>query len=134
MRIVTPYSSKQEDAIIAPASLTKVMSMYIVSDALKHEQIHADDRVTISKKAWQAEGSRMFLKEGSKVTVRELVNGVIIASGNDATIALAEYIAGSEESFADMMNIAAKNLGMTNTHFVNATGLPTQNIAPPHVI
>ena len=117
-------AEKNSEQILPPASLTKVMTMYIASEALKNGQIKATDKVHISKKAWQAEGARMFVKQGSNVEIKELINGIVIASGNDATIALAEHIAGSEDSFAEMMNITAQRLGMKNSHFVNATGLP----------
>ena len=117
-------AEKNADEVLPPASLTKVMTMYIASEALKNGQISPTDKVHISKKAWKAEGARMFVKPGSDVEIQTLINGIVIASGNDATIALAEHIAGSEESFADMMNMTAKRLGMEHSHFVNATGLP----------
>ncbi|MEE3003018.1 MAG: D-alanyl-D-alanine carboxypeptidase family protein [Pseudomonadota bacterium] len=120
-------AEKDSEKIMPPASLTKVMSMYVASEALKNGQIHLEDKVRVSKKAWQAEGARMFLNHGSRVEVEKLINGIVIASGNDATTALAEHIAGSEESFAEMMNITAERLGMHNSHFVNATGLPHKN-------
>lgn len=120
-------AEKNSDQRMPPASLTKLMTMYIVSSALKSGQIKLDDTVLISKKAWQTEGSRMFVKVGSEVPVRELVQGVVVASGNDAAVALAEHIAGTEEAFADMMNQQAKLLGMNNSHFVDSTGLPNPN-------
>lgn len=112
------------DQRVEPASLTKMMSMYVVDKELALGNIKLTDKVKISEKAWRMPGSRMFIEVGSRVSVEELINGVIIQSGNDATIALAEYVAGSEESFASLMNIYAENLGMRSTHFVNATGLP----------
>lgn len=120
-------AEKNSDQRMPPASLTKLMTMYIVSSALKSGQIKPDDKVLVSKKAWQTEGSRMFLKVGSEVPVRELVQGVVVASGNDAAVALAEHIAGTEEAFAEMMNQQAKILGMKNSHFVDSTGLPNPN-------
>lgn len=117
-------AEKNADKVLPPASLTKVLTMYVASEALQNGQIHLTDKVHISNKAWKAEGARMFVKPGSDVAIQTLINGIVIASGNDATIALAEHIAGSEASFADMMNITAKRLGMNHSHFVNATGLP----------
>ena len=109
---------------VEPASLTKVMTMYVVDHELKNKKIKLEDNVKISKKAWRAQGSRMFLEVGSEVPVEQIIKGIIIQSGNDASIAIAEHIAGSESAFADLMNAYAQMLGMTNTHFVNATGLP----------
>lgn len=117
----------------APASLTKLMSLYIISSALKNGSIHLDDKVRISTKAWKTDGSRMFVKAGDEVPVKDLLQGVIVASGNDATVALAEYIAGTEEAFTDMMNTQAKNLGMLDSHFVDSTGLPSpEQYSTPH--
>lgn len=115
---------KNADERMAPASLTKLMSMYIVSGALKSGAIHLDDKVIVSKKAWQTGGSRMFIKVNDEVPVRELIQGIVVASGNDATVAMAEYVAGSEESFSSMMNTAAQALGMKNSHFTDSNGLP----------
>ena len=120
-RILT---EKNSDERMPPASLTKLMTMYIISSALKHGEIKPDDKVLISKKAWKTEGSRMFVKVGSEVPVSELIQGVVVASGNDAAVALAEHIAGTEEGFADIMNQQAKILGMNNSHFTDSTGLP----------
>lgn len=117
-------ASKAMDTQIEPASLTKLMSLFIVAHALKTQQIHLKDTVLVSKKAWKAQGSRMFIKAGSKVSVQDLIYGVTVASGNDATIALAEHVAGTEASFVSLMNQVAQNLGMQHTHFANATGLP----------
>lgn len=117
-------AQKNSDERMAPASLTKLMSMYIISGALKNGQIHMDDKVRISTKAWKTEGSRMFVKAGDEVPVKELLQGIIVASGNDATVALAEYIAGTEEAFVALMNQQAQALGMKNSHFVDSTGLP----------
>lgn len=109
---------------IEPASLTKIMTGYVVISELKNGTIQLEDEVTISTKAWQMPGSRMFIEVGKKVTVQDLIKGMVIQSGNDASVALAEHVAGSEEVFAELMNRYAQSLGMANTHFVNATGLP----------
>lgn len=106
-----------------PASITKLMTAYVVFDSLKQELMSEDDRVTISRKAWKAEGSRMFAEVGTQVSVADLLRGMIIQSGNDAAIALAEHTAGSEESFADRMNQYAAKLGLKDTQYRNATGL-----------
>jgi D-alanyl-D-alanine carboxypeptidase (penicillin-binding protein 5/6) len=107
-----------------PASLTKMMLTYVVSNEIKGGNIKIDDKVRVSKKAWRAPGSRMFIEVNTQVSVEDLMKGVIVQSGNDASIALAEYVAGSEEAFASIMNEYARVLGMTGTHFVNSTGLP----------
>ena len=120
-------AEKNANEILPPASLTKVMTMYIAENAIKNHQISLDDEVFISRHAWEAEGARMFVKQGSKVKLSDIINGIVVASGNDATIALAEHIAGSEESFAEIMNKTAKKLGMTNSHFMNPTGLPNKD-------
>jgi len=107
-----------------PASLTKLMTAYVVFAALRAKTISPTQMVTVSTRAWKAEGSRMFIEPRTPVSVDDLLHGTIVESGNDSSIALAELVAGSEEQFAAMMNAEAKRLGMTNTHFVNATGLP----------
>lgn len=117
-------AQKDADTRLPPASLTKLMSLYIISSAIKNGQIHLDDKVRISTKAWKTEGSRMFVKAGDEVPVKDLLQGIIVASGNDATVALAEFIAGTEEAFTAMMNQQARLLGMNNSHFVDSTGLP----------
>jgi len=122
-KVITSYNA---DAPMPPASLTKMMTSYIATHELEKGNITEEDRVQVSIKAWKAEGSRMFIKEGDYVSVIDLLKGVIIQSGNDASIALAEYVAGSEDSFADLMNRYAIELGMENTHFNNATGLPSE--------
>jgi D-alanyl-D-alanine carboxypeptidase (penicillin-binding protein 5/6) len=109
---------------LPPASLTKIMTGYIATVELEAGRISMDDQVPISVKAWKTPGSRMFIREGTTVPLHDLLNGIIIQSGNDASIAVAEHIAGSESAFADMMNQQAVLLGMTDSHFVNATGLP----------
>lgn len=117
-------ASLKPDTPVPPASLTKIMTTYVVFQALKEGQITLDDEVTVSEKAWRMQGSRMFIEVGKKVRVEDLLLGVIVQSGNDASVALAEYVAGSESVFAEMMNQSAQALGMTSTHFVNSTGWP----------
>ncbi|PKO25460.1 MAG: peptidase [Betaproteobacteria bacterium HGW-Betaproteobacteria-8] len=112
------------DARVEPASLTKVMTAYLVFKALEKGHLKADQVVPVSTYAWKAEGSRMFIEPNRPVTVEELIHGVIIQSGNDASIALAEAVAGSEEVFVQLMNQEAKRIGMNSTNFMNATGLP----------
>ena len=113
------------DAKLAPASLTKIMTTYVVFRELSNGHLHLDDTVTISEKAWKTSGSRMFLELGNQVKIQDLLHGVIIQSGNDASVALAEHVAGDEATFAEMMNQHAARLGMTNSHFKNSDGLPT---------
>ncbi len=109
---------------VEPASLTKVMTAYLSFKALKNGHLSLTQTLPISERAWKAEGSRMFVEPNKPVTVDELLHGMIIQSGNDASIALAEGIGSSEEAFADLMNKQAAELGMKNTHYMNATGLP----------
>lgn len=111
---------------LPPASLTKIMSSYIFSGEVERGHINMTDMVPVSVRAWKMGGSRMFVREGTEVSVEDLLRGVIIQSGNDATVALAEYIAGSEEAFVDIMNQQAALLGMTNTQFQNSTGWPAE--------
>jgi D-alanyl-D-alanine carboxypeptidase (penicillin-binding protein 5/6) len=115
------------DERVAPASLTKMMTSYVVSMALQQERIHPADLVTISEAAWKTGGSKMFVKVADKVSVEDLMQGMIVDSGNDACVAMAEYVAGSQESFVNLMNQEAARLGMTNTHFVDVDGLPDPN-------
>jgi len=117
-------AESQGDQRMEPASLTKMMSTYVIGHELKAGNISLQDNVTISKKAWRMPGSRMFVEVGKQIDVESLLKGIIIQSGNDATVAMAEFIAGSEDAFASLMNSYAKQLGMHNTHFVNSTGLP----------
>jgi D-alanyl-D-alanine carboxypeptidase (penicillin-binding protein 5/6) len=112
------------DSPLAPASLTKIMTTYVVFSALQQGQITLDEEVTVSEKAWRTEGSRMFIEVGTRVTVKDLLLGMIVQSGNDASVALAEHVAGSESVFAEMMNQHATAIGMYSSHFRNATGLP----------
>lgn len=115
------------DLQLPPASLTKMMTAYIVENEIAQGRINLYDEVPVSVKAWKTGGSKMFIKEGTKVLLEDLLKGVIIQSGNDASIALAEYVAGSEGAFADIMNQQALALGMVNSSFENATGLPSDN-------
>ena len=115
------------DSPLAPASLTKIMTTYVAFKALKQGQIQLSDQVTVSEKAWRTEGSRMFIEVNTRVSVEDLLLGMIVQSGNDASVALAEHIAGSESVFAEMMNQHAMALGMRSSHFRNATGLPADN-------
>ncbi len=107
-----------------PASLTKLMTAYLSFRALRDKELTPSQMVNVSERAWRAEGSRMFIEPKKAVSVDELLHGVIVQSGNDASIALAETVAGSEDAFVERMNREASRLGMKNTHFVNATGLP----------
>ena len=124
-RVIMENNSNER---LPPASLTKMMTAYIVERELDEGRISMSDMVPISVKAWRTEGSRTFVQEGTTVSVENLLKGVVIQSGNDASVALAEFIAGSEGAFVDIMNQQAQLLGMTNTNFQNATGLP----APDH--
>ncbi|WP_271410581.1 D-alanyl-D-alanine carboxypeptidase family protein [Pseudomonas sp. Q1-7] len=112
------------DQRLPPASLTKLMTAYIATLEIRKGQIGETDPVTISEHAWRTGGSRMFVQVNTQVSMSDLLHGIIIQSGNDASVAVAEHIAGSEDAFADMMNTTAEKLGMANSHFMNATGLP----------
>jgi len=117
-------ASLKPDERLAPASLTKLMTAYAVFRALDEGQIALDDLVTVSEKAWRTQGSRMFIEVGSRVSVEQLLLGMIVQSGNDASVALAEHTAGTESVFAQVMNQYAAQLGMTASNFKNTTGLP----------
>ncbi len=112
---------------VEPASITKMMTAYVVFAELKSAHLSLEDKITVSEKAWRTGGSKMFIEVNKQVSVDALLHGMIIQSGNDACIALAEHIAGSEETFADLMNQYARKIGMTHSHFMNATGLPEEN-------
>ena len=112
---------------LPPASLTKIMTSYIAAQELANGSISLDDQVPVSVKAWRMGGSTMFIVEGTKVRLEDILRGIIIQSGNDASVALAEHIAGSEESFADVMNQWAQRLGMNDTNYVNSSGWPDEN-------
>ena len=120
-------SQDNADERMEPASLTKLMTAYAVFYELRQGHIKLSDSVRVSEKAWRTPGSRMFIEVGSRVPVEQLLKGLIIQSGNDAAVALAEYVAGSEDAFVALMNEHAHNLGLKNTHFANATGLPHPN-------
>jgi len=120
-------SAAEPDLRVEPASLTKMMTTYVVLREVARGGVALEDEVLVSEKAWRMIGSRMFIEVGERVSVKALLKGVIIQSGNDASVALAEHVAGSEESFADLMNQTAVRLGLDNTHFVNATGLPHED-------
>ena len=115
---------KNIDQRLAPASLAKIMTVYVAASELAGGKISLQDEAPVSEKAWRTEGSRMFIEAGKRVTLADLLRGVIVQSGNDASVALAEYIAGGEAAFADLMNLHAERLGMSNTRYVNSTGLP----------
>jgi len=115
------------DDRVEPASITKLMTAYLVDKAIADGDVTLDEMVTISEKAWRMQGSKMFVEVGKQVPVSDLLKGLIIQSGNDASVALAEHLAGSESAFAGYMNHQAKLLGMDNTNYVNATGWPDEN-------
>ncbi|MDZ7852510.1 MAG: D-alanyl-D-alanine carboxypeptidase family protein [Halomonas sp.] len=115
------------DERLPPASLTKLMTAYLVERELDQGNISPEDQVPISEKAWRTGGSKMFIEVDTRVSIDELLQGIIIVSGNDASVAVAEYLAGGERPFADLMNQHATRLGMHNTNFVNSTGLPDEN-------
>ncbi|MFO7594550.1 MAG: D-alanyl-D-alanine carboxypeptidase family protein [Pseudomonadota bacterium] len=120
-------SSDNPNEALEPASLTKLMTAYTVFDELKRGNIALDDEVLVSEKAWRMTGSRMFIEVGKTVSVEQLLKGMIIQSGNDASVALAEFVAGSEDAFVALMNAHAEKLGLSGTHFVNSTGMPAKN-------
>ena len=123
----TVIAEFNSDNQIAPASMTKVMSGYVIADQIANGSISLDDKVLISEKAWKTGGSKMFIEAGKRVSVKDLLSGIVIQSGNDATIAMAEYVAGSEEGFVDFMNAYASEMGLTNTLFQNSTGFSDPN-------
>ncbi|KAA0014750.1 D-alanyl-D-alanine carboxypeptidase [Billgrantia pellis] len=120
-KVLTEHNA---DERLPPASLTKLMTAYLVERELDRGNIALDDMVPVSENAWRTGGSKMFIEVGKQVSIRDLLYGIIIQSGNDASVAVAEHLAGGEGPFADMMNQHASRLGLNNTHFVNATGLP----------
>jgi len=115
------------DIKLAPASLTKIMTVYVAFREIASGHLKLDDLATVSQNAWQTGGSRMFLEVNTKVSIEDLIKGIVIQSGNDAAVALAEHIAGSESTFAEMMNQQAARLGMLNSHFEDSNGLPAEN-------
>jgi len=122
--VIAEFNSNTE---IEPASMTKIMTAYVAADQINNELISIDDEVLISEKAWRMEGSRMFIEAGKRVSVSDLLKGIIIQSGNDASVAIAEYVGGTERGFVDLMNAYAGSLNMNNTIFQNSTGLPAEN-------
>ncbi|MDR9468421.1 MAG: D-alanyl-D-alanine carboxypeptidase family protein [Marinospirillum sp.] len=119
-------ASKNANTQLPPASLTKMMTSYLLEYEISRGNVSVDERVPVSVKAWRMPGSRMFIREGTLVRIDHLLQGIIVQSGNDASVAVAEYLAGSEEAFADLMNQHARRIGMTSTQFKNATGLPEE--------
>lgn len=122
----TIIAESNSDGFIEPASMTKVMTAYVVADQIENDLISIKDEVLISEKAWKMGGSKMFIEVGKKVTVQDLLKGIMIQSGNDASVAIAEYVGGSEDGFVDLMNTYAASIGMKNTNFENSTGLPSE--------
>ena len=120
----TILAERDSEEPLPPASLTKIMTSYVAAAELAAGRIAVDDQVPISVKAWRTRGSKMFVREGTEVSLADLLRGIVIVSGNDASVAVAEYIAGAEDAFADMMNLYAKDLGLAGTRFVNSSGLP----------
>ena len=118
---------KNKDEKLAPASMTKMMSMLLIMEEIENGNLKWNEMITTSEKASSMGGSQIFLKVGEKMTVEDLLKGVAIASGNDAVVALAERVSGSEEQFVKRMNVRAKDLGLKNTNFINATGLTADN-------
>ncbi|MDA8884908.1 D-alanyl-D-alanine carboxypeptidase [Gammaproteobacteria bacterium] len=123
----TVIAEFNSDAQIEPASMTKVMTSYVIADQISNDLIRLEDEVLISNKAWRMEGSRMFIEAGKRVPVSKLLKGIIIQSGNDASVAMAEYAGGTEDGFVDLMNAYAGSLGLRNSLFQNSTGLPDAN-------
>jgi D-alanyl-D-alanine carboxypeptidase (penicillin-binding protein 5/6) len=121
-------AEKNSEQKLPPASLTKMMTLYVISHALKNGQISLDDKVHISKKAWKTGGSKMFVRAGQYVSVRDLIKGIIVDSGNDACVAMAQFLAGNEKNFSHLMNQQAKQLGMNKSHFTDSTGLPNPEL------
>jgi len=120
-------AEKNADQVLPPASLTKIMTVYVAFTELKAGRLSLDEKVIVSEKAWRTQGSKMFIEVNKQVKIEDLLQGIIIQSGNDASVAIAEHIAGSEQAFAEMMNMQAQRLDMVSTHFMNATGLPVPN-------
>ena len=123
----TIIAESNSDGFIEPASMTKVMTAYVVADQIENDLISINDEVLISEKAWKMGGSKMFIEVDKRVSILDLLKGIIIQSGNDAAVAIAEYVGGTEDGFVDLMNAYAASLGMNNTLFMNSTGLPNEN-------
>lgn len=122
-------AAQNPEQAVEPASLTKIMTVYMAFEALKENRLTREQQVTVSEKAWKTPGSRMFIEPRKPVTVDEIIQGVVVQSGNDASVAIAETLAGTEEAFAQQMTQKARDLGMTDTTFKNASGLPD----PEHI-
>ena len=120
-------AAKNAHQKIEPASITKIMTAFVIYQELEKGNISLEDKVLVSKKAWKMEGSRMFIKAGEKIKLEKLLHGMIIQSGNDAAVALAEHVAGTEAAFVKRMNLVAQELGLENTHYANVTGWPAPN-------
>lgn len=120
----TVLLNKAADIPMPPASMSKLMTIFMVFDRLKKGSLNLDDTFLVSEKAWRKGGSKMFVKVGDRIKVSDLLRGIIIQSGNDACIVVAEGLAGSEDAFAEMMTRRAKEIGLTNSNFANATGWP----------
>ena len=121
-------ASSNKDLTLPPASITKMMTAYVAFTELKEKNISLDEEILVSKKAWKTGGSKMFIEVGKRVKVRDILQGVITVSGNDASVALAEHISGDEKTFTTYMNQMATNLGLSNTNYTNATGLPSDSL------
>ena len=121
-------ASSNKDLTLPPASITKMMTAYVAFTELKEKNISLDEEILVSKKAWKTGGSKMFIEVGKKVKVKDILQGVITVSGNDASVALAEHISGDEKTFSTYMNQMATNLGLSNTNYTNATGLPSDSL------
>ena len=121
-------ASYNKDLTLPPASITKMMTAYVAFTELKEKNISLDEEILVSKKAWKTGGSKMFIEVGKRVKVRDILQGVITVSGNDASVALAEHISGDEKTFTTYMNQMASNLGLSNTNYSNSTGLPNDSL------
>lgn len=126
-------AEKNGDLKQPPASLTKLMTLYVISNAIKSGQIDINDKARVSEMAWKTGGSRLFLKVGTSVPITTLIEGIIVASGNDACVTMAQFVAGTEDAFANLMNQSAQSIGMHNSHFTDSTGLPhPDHFSTPH--
>ena len=121
-------ASSNKDLTLPPASITKMMTAYVAFTELKENNISLDEEILVSKKAWKTGGSKMFIEVGKRVKVKDILQGVITVSGNDASVALAEHISGDEKTFSTYMNQMATNLGLSNTNYTNSTGLPSDSL------
>jgi len=121
-------ASSNKDLTLPPASITKMMTAYIAFTELKEKNVSLNEEVLVSKKAWKTGGSKMFIEVGKQIKFKDILQGVITVSGNDASVALAEHISGDENTFAIYMNQVAKNIGLINTNYTNSTGLPNDSL------